>query len=292
MRTLTTSTLIFSLLLLAPAGLAACDSGGDGGDGNGETGGDGGGDGDGDFDQCAAVPGDMVCIEANTFTMGFAAEALSSPVREVSLDTYWMDIREATAGAYQACVDAGDCTPGGTSTDKCNFGKADRADHPINCITWSQAEAFCAHLGKRLPTEAEWEHAARGDTDGPYPWGEETPSCQLTIWNEASYGGTACGNNGTFPVNVTGGAGASPYGIWTMAGHVREWVADWRGDYDPSETTNPTGPAEGEVKVVRGGDFTKNTGAALAVTKRDGLKPESASDTAGVRCAQTPVPPM
>ncbi|MGB1700012.1 MAG: formylglycine-generating enzyme family protein, partial [Nannocystaceae bacterium] len=152
------------LTLLVP--LVAC--GGSDGDGSSDadsTAGDDSDDSDDggqNFDVCAALPENMKCIESNTFTMGsdlYPSETL--PLREVTLDAYWIDTFETSADEYRECVDAGDCTaPSGTS---CTYDDPNLGTHPVNCVNHNQATDYCAFRGKRLLTEAEWENASGAD---------------------------------------------------------------------------------------------------------------------------------
>jgi hypothetical protein len=128
-----------------------------------------------------------------------------------------------------------------------------REDHPINCISWAEASTYCGWAGtvahKRLPTEAEWEKAARGDDARIYPWGDvPLPSCTHVSMNEGPGGG--CGNFSSLPVGSKP-LGDSPYGVHDMAGGVWEWTADWYGVYDVAEDDNPTGPSMGTFRPPR-----------------------------------------
>jgi len=294
MSSVHTQGLSHSLLLTLAAALAVSTTGctgSDADDSSSEESSTGGDDGGFDFDVCAALPGDMKCVEATTFTMGsdlYPTESL--PMREITLDPYWIDTLETSADDYRACVDSGECTaPSGTD---CTYDDPSRGMHPANCITHPQADAYCAFRGKRLLTEAEWENAAGADGVRLYPWGDEAPTqmCMKVIWRTDA--GSGCGA-GTQPVDVNIVAGESPYGVRNMAGHVREWVADWyTNGYDATETTNPLGAAEGELRVIRGGSLASNTGEKLRINKRERLYPDSNSNSVGIRCAQTPVPLM
>lgn len=130
----------------------------------------------------------------------------------------------------------------------CTYEAGDKSDHPVNCVDWDQAVAYCQWEGKRLPTEAEWEKAARGTDGRIYPWGNTAPDC-----NRAQYG--KCGGQtvsvGTKP------AGSSPYGVLDMAGNVDEWVADWYDSdyYAQSPSENPKGPSSGQHRGARGGNW-------------------------------------
>ena len=241
------------------------------------------------FEACdpALVPEGMICVPAGDFTMGSTFETDQEPARTVTLSAFWMDTREVTVSAYQACVDAGMCEAAGAG-QFCNAPEADRGDHPINCVNYAQAAAYCAFAGKRLPTEAEWEKGARGDDAREYPWGPELPDCTRCVMNDGR--GNGCGATATFPAGAaTSPASVSPYGFEDMAGNVQEFVADWYGPYDAAATLDPTGPDSGTNRIVRGGTWTSNTGKQLRATARATVLAEGAGrNVDGVRCAQTP----
>ena len=198
------------------------------------------------------------------------------PPREVVLGAFEIDRTEVTVARYQACVDAGACTPPG-----CPFDAAVTPDLPVSCLTWDQAQAFCAFAGGRLPTEAEWERAARAGAR-IYPWGDDKPTCAHAVI-------TGCGGA---PQPVGGRlAGASEFGALDMAGNVREWVADW---YDPVSWArlagpDPRGPSEGSEKVTRGGAYDTRPEDARS-SFRFPLPPTASRLDVGVRCARS-LPP-
>ncbi len=209
----------------------------------------------------AVVPGcgsgSMVTVPAGLFRMGCSGSDSScagdeKPVHEVFLDAFSIDKTEVTVDAYAACVSAGKCSNPTTGV-YCNWEVSGRGDHPINCVDWSQAVAYCAWAGGRLPTEAEWERAARGTDGRVYPWGNEKATCQRAVMYD---GGDGCGKDRTFPVGSKP-RGASPSGALDMAGNVWEWVSD-RYDsnyYKSSPSRNPRGPSSGSFRVKRGGSF-------------------------------------
>lgn len=137
--------------------------------------------------------------------------------RTIELPTFLIDRTEVTVGQYSACVEAGACSAPNTRND-CNFGASGRRDHPVNCVDWEQARAYCAWAGKRLPTEAEWEKAARGVDGRRYPWGDEGPTP-----TRANLSGAHDGFSATSPVGRFL-AGASPFGALDMLGNVSEWL--------------------------------------------------------------------
>ena len=225
----------------------------------------------------------MIEIPAGLFTMGSDKGAPDEqPPHEVELSLYWIDKFEVTAGAYQNCVSAGSCTPA-AQVPGCTMGIDSLENHPINCITWSQANIFCQWLEKRLPTEAEWEKAARGTDGRRFPWGETFPSPDLLNYRSILKGTTAIG---------TYESGISFYGIHNMGGNVAEWTADYYGAdyYKNSPSQDPSGPASGNFRVGRGANWQIGIPSeALTTTVRNRFNPETSSNTIGFRCASTAV---
>ena len=227
---------------------------------------------------------DWVKIPGGTFQMGSTESSDEQPVHRVRVKAFELARTEVTVAQYRACVEAGACTTPKTGGG-CNWGKSDRADHPVNCVDWSQARAFSRWAGGRLPTEAEWEYAARsGGRDQRYPWGNEKASCRRAIMND---GGLGCGKKQTWPV-CSKASGNSAHGLCDLAGNVWEWVEDWyHGDYKgaPSDASAWTSPA-GSSRVVRGGGWrydASNCRAAL----RDRLGPGYRYDYLGFRPARS-----
>jgi formylglycine-generating enzyme required for sulfatase activity len=218
----------------------------------------------------------MVFVPEGQFQMGSSdadpdARREEKPVHTVQLDAFWIDKNEVTNGQYRLCVEAGAC-----EEPSCwDSGDLNAPDQPVVCVTWADAQAYAAWVGGRLPTEAEWEMAARGGDGRLYPWGEKAPDCQAANY-KGCLGRPA--TVGTYP------GGASPYGALDMAGNVWEWVADWYDDtyYTNAAAQNPQGPDSGERRVVRGGSFDMSE-QRLRATYRIGNLPEYSNWDLGFR---------
>jgi formylglycine-generating enzyme required for sulfatase activity len=232
-----------------------------------------------------------ILIPAGSFQMGCdssnPAETCwddEQPLHTVTLDAYFIDKYEVTNARYRACVDAGGCTVPqsvGSYTRSPYYGTSTYADYPVLNVTWHQASAFCAWAGKRLPTEAEWEKAARGSSDTrKYPWGNSAPDCTKTNYDWC-VGDTS--RVGSYP------SGASPYGVMDMAGNVWEWVNDWydRSYYSVSPSSNPQGPATGTYRVLRGGSWSGNDNFVRSARRSDDLPDLWIIGYSGFRCVRS-----
>ncbi len=210
---------------------------------------------DGIDNNCDGVVDDvcMVTVPFGPFNMGCNDQYnpgcfVDNVGHEVLLDAYNIDQFEVTNDQYAQCVAAGVCNLPNSLASNNNpdyYGNPDFANHPVLNVDWNQAESFCEWAGKNLPTEAQWEKAARGVDGWPtFPWGYLSPTCDDLNYNMCVGDTTEVGS---YP------DGSSPYGAMDMSGNVMEWVADWYANYTGGAEENPTGPTEGTHKVVRGG---------------------------------------
>lgn len=224
----------------------------------------------------------MVLIPAGEFTRG-ADQKADEPIKKIGLHGFYIDRHEVTNVDYAECVKQGKCTAPkktGSATQTKYYDDPKYANYPVVNVTWDQAQAYCQFRGKRLPTEAEWEKAARGLERNVYPWGDAQPTCEQAQYKD-------CTDKDTLEVNKRP-KGASPFGVEDMAGNVREWVADYYKEdyYKDSPNTNPKGPTQGTERVVRGGSF-QSEASNIRASSRDKLKPDTFADDVGFRCTQS-----
>jgi eukaryotic-like serine/threonine-protein kinase len=227
----------------------------------------------------------QVYVPEGNFRMGaldsdLNAEEDAKPQHTVWLDAFWIDRTEVTNAQYQQCVKAGACTAplfNQSASHSSYYDSPDYADYPVIAVDWNQASAYCAWAGRLLPTEAQWEKAARGKDGKTYAWGDQSPNNELSNFFNAVGDTTKIGS---YP------QGASPYGALDMSGNVWEWVNDWylKAYYSTSPDRNPTGPASGDMKVVRGGAWISN-GRNIRSSYRYGVTPDNSGDYfLGFRC--------
>jgi len=269
-----------------------------------------------------SCPQGMTMIPGGKFFMGSddrKDEENERPAHQVTLAAYCMDTTEVTVAQYKACSDRGECRRAPKENDwegidaaahklydpLCNIREPEaRATHPINCLDWDLADAFCKAVSKRLPTEAEWEFATRGSDGRKYPWGDDAPTnggflnaCgkECVAWGKkhpdpdnplaAMYpsddGFATTAPAGSFP------KGASPFGLADVVGNVWEWVSDWYAPYGPDSSSDPKGPGTGTERVLRGGAWNGSDPAWVRPTYRFKLAPKLRSHGIGVRCAKT-----
>jgi len=244
--------------------------------------------------------------------LGLKRFNIETPVHSVYLDAYYIDKTEVSKAQYSQCVDAGGCQQ--IKLKECylnqgyqyDLGKFMDENQPVICVDWNDAQTYCQWAGRRLPTEAEWEKAARGTDGRTYPWGDDF-DCHNGNFDDNTIhgkslipGGAGCdGYDGTSPV---GGfeIGASPYGVLNMVDNLREWTADWldedfvwteRGYYENSPKKNPQGPSSGEMRTVRGGAWNDYSELNVTTSNRRFEYPSKMSNDLGFRCATSEITP-
>ncbi len=195
---------------------------------------------------------------------------MGPPKRDVSVNAFCMDKSETTADDYAACVKAGKCTQDNLNCSaQATFGAKDKGNHPIVCVDFEQATAYCKAQNKRLPTDAEWEWAARGGAEGrEFPWGNDKPGADKACWSGKDARTATC------PIGATPG-GDSPQGIHDLAGNVFEWV------------TSPT-DGKGNDRVGRGGSWRDGTPSALKANRPAAFKVTYRCGFLGIRCVSEP----
>jgi len=255
----------------------------------------------------------MVEIPPGSYLMGADdGDADEKPVHQVTVAGFCMDRTEVTVTMYEDCVHRSLCSPAWTTADWpgieedaqdfdsqfCNGARPGYGDHPINCVDFNQAETYCRAVGRRLPTEEEWEYAARGTDDRTYPWGNTPPDASLlnALGPECAAMGERMGRPGwkpmfsdsdgwesTAPVGSYP-AGASPFGLLDMAGNVWEYTSsDYSQDYS-SERSD-------DKRVIRGGGWGYGDPAFVRTTNRGKNPPEYRGADLGFRCAAAPAAP-
>jgi formylglycine-generating enzyme required for sulfatase activity len=216
------------------------------------------------------------------------------PQHEVVLDAYAIMKYEVTNAQYARCIEATVCKGKVEGT----LADPEYADHPVVNVTWYDAQTFCEWVGGRLPTEAEWEYAARGPEGRIYPWGDAF-DCAKGNFDDETAVTDEVGQEGCDGFSRTAPVGSFPEGVswcgaYDMAGNVYEWVADWYGEgyYASAPTENPTGPATGEYRVIRGGSWVETLRDEVhsAVPRgafRSGYEPFVTDNRVGLRCARS-----
>jgi len=222
-----------------------------------------------------------VTVEAGAFEMGSSSgETCEKPRHPVTLNGFRIDKYEVTQAQYARFV-----RETNRSAPSCNWDPDSQPNLPVVCVSWWDAKTYCEWAGRRLPSEAEWEKAARGVTARNFPWGDEPASCNTAVMDSGSPG---CGAKFAQPVGSRT-AGASPYGAMDMSGNVGEWVHDYYAvDYyeEDEARNNPTGPLAGTLRVVRGGNWADSLARYVRTSSRARRLPTDVNPYVGFRCAR------
>jgi formylglycine-generating enzyme required for sulfatase activity len=227
--------------------------------------------------------GPMVLVPAGKFWMGCndqldkQCDDSERPYHKVYVDAFYIDKYDVTQSEYDQCISAEKCK------DNRRYKGFSYDRQPVVGVKWDEAVAYCHWAGKRLPTEAEWEKAARGTDGRIFPWGNDIDASKAN-YNHGQDPYTARTSPvGSYP------AGASPYGAMDMAGNAEQWIADWYGDryYSNSPDANPKGPDMGTRRVTRGGEYSFEARGSRS-SSRGWAYPSDRSNDIGFRCAKTP----
>jgi sulfatase modifying factor 1 len=220
---------------------------------------------------------EMVLIPAGEFQMGSNESDDEKPIHTVYLDAFYIDKYEVTNAQYKKFMDA----TGQKAPPNWNNSGYNATNQPVVGVTWNDAKAYADWAGERLPTEAEWEKSARGGLVGKkYPWGD------TLTYDDANYSGTG-GKDIWSITSPVGSFAPNGYGLYDMAGNAWEWCADWYGNnyYGSSPKSNPTGPASGSYRVLRGGSWNDSDDRDLRTASRGYLAPSRPYFKLGFRCA-------
>lgn len=249
---------------------------------------------------CAEAPAGMACVAAGEFIRGSdRGPKNAQPAEKVWLQTFYMDLYEVTFAEYKACEKKGKCPKAGPK-----YSDYNRPKQPITGVSWYDAVAYCKAHGKQLPSEAQWEKAARGTEGATFPWGNDPVTCKRAVIMDAS--GRSCGVKKRFSqpekgrVLEIGLKPAGVYGLFDMSGNSWEWVSDW---YSPSYAkcgeacrgVDPLGPCAGAAKcpghhqkIVRGGSWYWPAEYATGYYRRPHEPDNEPFHHFGFRCAATP----
>jgi formylglycine-generating enzyme required for sulfatase activity len=218
--------------------------------------------------------GQLVYVPAGDFIMGTGAP--DAPQKTVSLDSYWIGKTDVTNKMYAQCVATGNCAPPAQELGTPVFTNPSYGDYPIVGVTWDMAANYCKWTQGQLPTEAQWEKTARGSQGSKYPWGNDSPSCDLLNF-------LGCFGHTTSVTNYV--TGNSPYGLTDMSGNIFQWVNDFydQNYYDSMPASNPTGPGSGDTHVIRGSSFESDASQTPAGVRHFGAAAYHHYDL-GFRC--------
>ena len=231
---------------------------------------------------------EWVRIPGGTFQMGSTSgDSNEQLVHAVRVSSFELMKTEVTVGQFRQCMAAGACTPPmdkGRYSYNCKWGHSVRENHPVSCVDWEQAQEFASWAGGRLPTEAEWEYAARsGGQDWTYPWGNEVATCSRAVMDDGGYG---CGQERPWPV-CSKPAGNSTQGVCDLAGNVAEWVQDtYQNSYMGAPSDGTAWEAGASSRVFRGGSWG-GTGSGLRASGRYRSDPSNRNNYLGFRLARS-----
>jgi formylglycine-generating enzyme required for sulfatase activity len=221
--------------------------------------------------------GSMIRIGAATVVIGADdGEPDERPVHDLHIEAFDIDRTEVTVAAYGACVGAGACAAVDVFHERCNSHERGKDDDPVNCVTWAQASAYCVWAGKRLPSEEEWEYAARGPHGIKYPWGAAPPEAR-PCWNKPMTSDGTCGA-AAHPQDQ------SPFGVLDLGGNVSEWSAS---PYCPYPAAEAAVKCKAGARTTRGGSWDMTDPTLLRSTYRDWVLEGNRGYNLGFRCARS-----
>lgn len=226
----------------------------------------------------------MVSVPGGSFLMGYEGSDTSSPTHERKVESFSMDVTEVTAGAYDLCLDAGACSPVAATGPGVNSGAEGYDNYPMNYVTLEQAAAYCAWMGKRLPTEAEWEYAAGGRQGQAFPWGNAEPSACLAILGPPSLSEPLEGDVehgcavGQFPPNENG--------LLDMGGSMYELTSSPYCPYSASAESGYIDACSAASFALRDGGFTAFAVELARVASRQPVEVDFGHQSIGFRCAR------
>lgn len=245
---------------------------------------------------CVGQVAGMACVPGGSFIRGDDESSRAHPRASVWLSTYYIDVFEVTTADYRRCVVAGECNDAAP-----RYADFDAPNQPMHGVSWYDAASYCSAMGKHLPTEAQWEKAARGPDGATYPWGDEPATCTRAIVADRSGRGCGVQKRGNKPETgkpwPVGSRPAGVYGLHDMAGNAFEWVADWAASSyaacgDDCRGPDPLGPCGGAEfcegharKVVRGGSWYWGPNKATATYRRFHVPDNEPFHHFGFRCA-------
>ncbi len=217
-------------------------------------------------------------------------EIFHQPSHKVYLDAFWFDQTEVTNAMYALCVEAGVCNRPSTTVYANYFSDPGYANHPVMQVSWNDASTYCIWANRELPTEAQWEKAARGGLERmKYSWGNELPVCILGASNGAQSNSDVTGACLNRVDRTTPVASYAPngYGVYDTTGNLSEWVADFFSEtyYKESPYENPLGPISGNDRVIRDGSWARDNSEVL-IFRRTPLLPSKTETETGFRCAR------